>query len=79
MPEPIDVPIASAGIRLGQFLKYAGLIDSGSEAKELLAQHQVRVNGQVDIRRGRQLVDGDVITLGSGPTTESARVVIGSA
>ena len=37
MPEPLDVPISDGAIKLGQFLKLANLIDSGSEAKPLLA------------------------------------------
>ena len=51
-------------IRLGQLLKAAGLVDTGGEAKLLLADGQVRVNGEVETRRGRQLVPGDVVALG---------------
>jgi len=61
---PVDVPVRGGGIRLGQFLKLANLIDSGSEAKELMIQGLVTVNGEVETRRGRQLVVGDVVTLG---------------
>ena len=43
-------------IRLGQFLKLANLIESGAEAKQLIAGGLVRVNGEVETRRGRQLV-----------------------
>jgi ribosome-associated protein len=57
------VPIRDTGIRLGQFLKLADLIDQGADAKPLLASGQVRVNGQVESRRGRQLVKGDVVTI----------------
>lgn len=49
-------------IRLGQLLKLAGIVDSGGEAKELLAAGEVRVNGEVETRRGRQLVDGDEVS-----------------
>ena len=59
-----DVPIRDASIRLGQFLKLANLIDSGSDAKELMIQGAVTVNGDVETRRGRQLVVGDVVVLG---------------
>jgi ribosome-associated protein len=48
-------------IRLGQLLKVAGLVDSGAEVKELLATGEVRVNGQAEERRGRQLGRGDVV------------------
>jgi ribosome-associated protein len=50
-------------IRLGQFLKLAGVIESGGETKSRLAAGDVRVNGEVDTRRGRQLHRGDVVTL----------------
>ncbi|GAA2030477.1 RNA-binding S4 domain-containing protein [Agromyces tropicus] len=56
-----DVPIGGDGIRLGQFLKFAGLLDSGGDVKEAVADGSVTVNGEVDRRRGRQLVVGDVV------------------
>ena len=51
-------------IRLGQFLKLANLIDSGSDAKQVLVEGLVTVNGEVETRRGRQLHVGDTVTLG---------------
>ncbi len=60
-----EVPIREESIRLGQFLKLANLIDSGSDAKELMIQGLVLVNGEVETRRGRQLVPGDVVQLGA--------------
>jgi ribosome-associated protein len=51
-------------IRLGQLLKAAGLVDTGGEAKLVLADEQVTVNGELETRRGRQLHPGDVVTLG---------------
>jgi ribosome-associated protein len=51
-------------IRLGQLLKAAGLVDTGGEAKLLLAEGLVTVNGEVETRRGRQLVPDDVVALG---------------
>jgi len=48
-------------IRLGQLLKLAGLADSGGEARALVADGAVTVNGAVETRRGRQLRPGDVI------------------
>lgn len=59
--EAIDVTISDEVIRLGQFLKLAGLIDSGAEAKAVIADGEVTVNGDVDLRRGRQLAVGDVV------------------
>jgi ribosome-associated protein len=57
-----DVPISGDSIRLGQFLKFAGLLDSGGEVKEVIVDGYVLVNGEVDRRRGRQLQVGDVVT-----------------
>jgi ribosome-associated protein len=59
-----DVPIRGQMIRLGQLLKLAGVIDSGSEVKALLSTETVWVNGEREARRGRQLFPGDVIRVG---------------
>ena len=56
-----DVSISEGTIRLGQLLKLADLADSGSEAKALLSEGAVQVNGEVEQRRGRQLHRGDVV------------------
>lgn len=58
---PVDVSIGGDGIRLGQFMKFAGLLDSGGDVKEAIIDGFVMVNGEVDRRRGRQLVVGDVV------------------
>ncbi len=58
-----DVRITTDSIRLGQFLKLADAIDVGSDVKDLLASGAVRVNGEPETRRGRQLVRGDVVTV----------------
>jgi ribosome-associated protein len=58
-----EVPIGSEMIRLGQFLKLADLIETGGEGKVLIASGDVTVNGEVDVRRGRQLVPGDVVAV----------------
>lgn len=58
------IPIRDNTIRLGQFLKLANLIESGSEAKEVIADGLVSVNGDTETRRGRQLVVGDVVEIG---------------
>jgi ribosome-associated protein len=54
-----EVQIKGDTIRLGQLLKVAGIADSGGEAKALIADGQVSVNGEVETRRGRQLHAGD--------------------
>ena len=70
MSRPRDVAIREDSIRLGQFLKLADLIENGADAKPLMIQGAVSVNGEVETRRGRQLRKGDVVTLGE----ESVRV-----
>lgn len=67
-----DVPITGEPIRLGQFLKLANLAEDGSHAKDLLDAEEVTVNGEVEVRRGRQLTNGDVIEVGG----EGGRVVL---
>ena len=59
-----EIPIRDDTIRLGQLLKLAGLADSGGDAKELLAEGAVSVNGEREERRGRQLRSGDVVKFG---------------
>ncbi len=58
---PRDVEIREEVIRLGQLLKLADLADDGTEAKALLAEGVVLVDGVVEQRRGRQVVRGSVV------------------
>ncbi|MCB8932684.1 MAG: S4 domain-containing protein YaaA [Chthonomonadaceae bacterium] len=53
-------------ITLGQLLKAAHIVGGGGEAKALLAEGGVRVNGEEDNRRGRKLRSGDVVVLADG-------------
>ena len=59
-----EVEIRSEMIRLGQLLKLAGVIDAGGQAAAFLATTAVRVNGEPEQRRGRQLHAGDTIQIG---------------
>jgi ribosome-associated protein len=52
-----------AMIKLDQFLKWVGVVQTGGEAKLLIQEGQVRVNGKVETRRGRKLVEGDRISV----------------
>jgi ribosome-associated protein len=56
-----DVEITGDGIRLGQFLKLADVVEAGSDVKALLAGEVVLVNEEPETRRGRQLFPGDII------------------
>ena len=49
-------------IKLDQFLKWQGWVGSGGEAKVLIADGLIEVNGEVETRRGRKLRSGDVVT-----------------
>ncbi|MBB4686961.1 RNA-binding S4 domain-containing protein [Amycolatopsis jiangsuensis] len=74
MSDPVrDVHITGAPIKLGQFLKLAGLAEDGADAKDLIEAEEVTVNGETETRRGRQLTAGDVVALGD----DRARVTTG--
>ena len=49
-------------IRLGQVLKATGMAESGAEAKEIIQESLVSVNGEIETRRGRKLHQGDVVS-----------------
>ena len=66
-----EVQIRDDVIRLGQLLKLAGLAGSGADAKSLLQDGSVSVNGEPETRRGRQLRRGDVVARGG----EAVRIV----
>ena len=53
-------------IRLDQFLKLANLVGSGGEAKNLIVDGLVKVNTEVETRRGRKLLAGDTVQLDDG-------------
>jgi ribosome-associated protein len=63
-PPAREIAIRGDTIRLGQLLKLAGVVDSGSDVKALLATEPLLVNGQREARRGRQLRGGDVVRVG---------------
>ena len=55
----MEIEIRDEYIKLGQALKLAGLVSSGIEAKVVIQDGQVKVNGEVDTRRGKKLYSGD--------------------
>jgi len=63
MREVYTAKAAGEPIRLGQFLKLADAVEVGSDVKLLLSAGSVEVNGEVETRRGRQLMPGDVVTV----------------
>ena len=67
--EPKDIAIRDEYIKLDSFLKYAGAVLSGGEAKELIQSGKVSVNGEVCTMRGKKCRAGDVVEL-DGQTVE---------
>jgi len=59
----MEIPIRTEMIRLGQLLKLAATVESGSEAKARVQAGEVLVNGEVETRRGRQLQPGDQVQI----------------
>lgn len=64
-----------AGMTLGQALKASSLVGTGGEAKVLIQTGEVRVNGEVETRRGRKLAPGDVVEVGEGPEAERLEIM----
>ena len=56
------IQIRDEFIKLGQAMKLAGLVDSGVDAKLVIQDGLVRVNGEIEYQRGKKLRDGDVVT-----------------
>ncbi len=56
-------------IKLGQFMKLAGMVSSGVEAKVVIGDGLVRVNGEVSTQRGKKLHSGDVVEYDGGKAT----------
>lgn len=56
------IKIKDEFIKLGQAMKLAGLVEEGAEAKAVIQDGQVKVNGETDTRRGRKLFEGDVFS-----------------
>ena len=70
MTETLDV--GDRPINLTQVLKLAGWVDNGGQAKALIAEGQVLVNGVVELRKRRQMALGDVVQLQGGPSLRLA-------
>lgn len=58
----MEIKIRDEFIKLGQALKLAGVVEEGVEAKFVIQDGLVKVNGEVDERRGRKVYEGDVIS-----------------
>ena len=71
----VDIEISEAGIRLGQLLKFASVAMDGSEAKALIAGGDVRVDGEPETRRGRQLHVGSLVEVDLPQGRQQLRLV----
>lgn len=56
-----EIKLREEYIKLGQVLKVAGLVESGVDAKFVILDGLVKVNGQVDTQRGKKLYEGDIV------------------
>ena len=65
--------IYTSSITVGALLKWAGVVGTGGEAKQLITSQRVTVNGQVEIQRGRRLTVGDRVVVQGGPTLVIAK------
>lgn len=61
MADPQPLPIGEREINLTQVLKLANLAESGGQAKAMVAEGLVRVNGEVELRKRRQMAVGDLV------------------
>ncbi len=64
MPQ-LEIRIATPAIGIGQFLKWAGIADTGGQSRFLIANGRVTVNGEIELRYGRRLVSGDRVRVDS--------------
>jgi ribosome-associated protein len=62
-PDDLSPDVAAPTIPLQQLLKLAGLVASGGEAKVRIQAGEVRVNGEVETRRRKQLISGDTVSI----------------
>ena len=63
--EKIEIKLRDEFIKLGQALKAAGIAQSGVDAKFMIQDGKVKVNGETELRRGRKLFDQDEVTCGN--------------
>jgi ribosome-associated protein len=74
----VDIEISEDGIRLGQLLKFASVAMDGSEAKALIAAGNLKVDGETEIRRGRQLHVGSLVEVDLPQGRQELRLVASS-
>ncbi len=60
----MDIKISTEFIKLDQLLKFSGIIGNGSDAKILILNEQVSVNGEIATQRGKKIRSGDTVQVG---------------
>lgn len=70
----MDFRITTEYIKLDSFLKGVNVVGSGGEAKIIISEGEVRVNGETEIRRGRKLYPGDRVALGEHEFTVESEI-----
>ena len=60
----MDISISTEYIKLDQLLKFAGIAENGADAKFIIMEENVSVNGEIETRRGRKIVKGDTVQVG---------------
>jgi ribosome-associated protein len=73
-----DIPTitVTGNIRLGQLLKLANLVENGGEARIAIQNGYVAVDGEVETRRGKQLTNGQIVSVDYGDEIVSVRVEV---
>lgn len=61
--ETKKISVDTFPIRLGQFLKFSNVVQDGLEAKLLIINGEIKVNGRVEVQRGKKLVSGDEVQI----------------
>jgi ribosome-associated protein len=69
-PPSIRLEVGNRPINLTQVLKLSGCVLTGGEAKILIAEGRIRVNGEVELRKRRQMALGDLVIVEDGATIE---------
>ena len=62
--EVMDISINTEYIKLDQLIKFAGIAENGADAKFIIVDKNVTVNGETETRRGRKIRKGDIVTVG---------------
>lgn len=72
----LEIAIRDESIRLGQLLKLAGVVESGVDARQAIDNGDVYVNGEVELRRGKQLRPGDEVSCPDAASGQLATITV---